>query len=68
MSLADEWHHPDGPEPLPVKLVDAQDALDFVHRGFVEAQDELLRAEAEVMDDEEVEETLVYRGPDFPNF
>lgn len=66
MSLADEWHHPDGPESLPVKYVIAEDPVEFIHRTFAEAQYELLAQEAEEMTPEEEAEACVYRGPDYP--
>lgn len=39
MSLADEWHDPRGPE-LASSRPNAQDALDFVRRGFIQVLDE----------------------------
>ena len=67
MSLADEWHHPDGPEPLPAGTVDAQDAVEFIYRTHAEAELALLEDEAEEMTPEEEAEACVYLGPDFPS-
>lgn len=61
MSLADEWHDPRGPEPLPVKPVDAQDALDFIWRGFTAALDARTEAYARAAGIDEATIDLILR-------
>lgn len=39
MSLADEWHDPRGPEPPSFRVGNAQDAVDFVRRGYIAVLD-----------------------------
>lgn len=37
MSLADDWHHPDGPAPESPKIGSAKLAVDLIHQWHAEA-------------------------------
>jgi hypothetical protein len=59
-SVADDWHDPRGPE-REERHPNGDDALDVIYRGFNEAQDVLLRAEAEFAIEDE--DTGIYGMP-----
>lgn len=48
MSLADEWHDARGPEPpnLGFRVGNAQEAVDFVRRGYIAILDQRVEAAA----------------------
>jgi hypothetical protein len=60
MGTVEEWHDPAGPEPPNFRVGKAQDAIDFVRRGYIAILDQRVEEAAKAigMDEAQINELL----------